>query len=143
MFKNREVKKTYLAIVKGHPTKTGRIDFPVGRHLSKRHMMSHLSPLGKEALTYFDVLKYYDDYSVVAVHIVTGRKHQIRVHFAAIGHGLIGDNMYGFLSKDIDRPALHAWKISFDYKDQTFNYIKPVPKDFQRLLMKLNKEFKK
>ena len=142
MFKEREVKKTYLAIVKGHPTKTGRIDFPVGRHPAQRHLMSHLSPFGKEALTYYDVLKYYDDYSLVAVHIVTGRTHQIRVHFAATGHGLIGDSMYGFLSKDISRPALHAWKISFDYKDKTFNYLKSVPKDFQKLLIKLNKDLK-
>lgn len=142
MFKNREVKKTYLAIVKGHPTKTGRIDFPVGRHPAQRHLMSHLSPFGKEALTYFDVLKYYDDYSLVAVHIVTGRTHQIRVHFAATGHGLIGDSMYGFSSKYISRPALHAWKISFDYKGKTFNYLKAVPKDFQKLLIKLNKDLK-
>ncbi|MBD3231999.1 RluA family pseudouridine synthase [Candidatus Dependentiae bacterium] len=138
MFKKREIKKHYLAIVKGQPPKKGKIDFSIGRHPCKGHMMSHTSPMGKKALTYFEVLKYYKDCSLILVHIVTGRTHQIRVHLAAIGHGLIGDDLYGYQSKLISRPALHAWKLAFDYKGKKFNHSKHVPQDFRNLLFKLN-----
>lgn len=137
MFKNREIKKTYLAVVNGHPPKEGKIIYPIGRHPSKRHLMSHLSYNGKPSLTFYKVLQYYKNESLVEVRIITGRTHQIRVHFAAMGHGLIGDNSYGSKSKLINRPALHAHKISFEYKNQKFEYKKEVPQDFEELLNKL------
>ncbi len=140
MFKNREVKKTYLAVVKGHPSKKDKIDFDIGRHRTKRHLMSHVTYDGRKALTYYEVLVYYKDCSLVAVQIVTGRTHQIRVHFAAIGHGLLGDEVYGYNSKLIQRPALHSWKLAFEYKDQKYSYWRPVPQDFQKLLKTLNQK---
>ncbi|MCG2756384.1 RluA family pseudouridine synthase [Candidatus Dependentiae bacterium] len=139
MFKDRLIKKTYLAVVKGHPPKEGKIDYPVGRHPLKGHLMSHKSHDGRPALTYYKVLQYYKDESLVEVRIVTGRTHQIRVHFAAIGHGLIGDESYGYLSKLISRPALHAYKLSFTYKDTLFEYEKSAPQDIQYLLNNLEK----
>ena len=137
MFKDREIKKTYLAIVKGHPPKEGKIIYPIGRHPSKRHLMSHLSYDGKPSLTFYKVLQYYKNESLVEVRIITGRTHQIRVHFAAMGHGLIGDDSYGSQSKLISRPALHAYKISFEYKNQTFEYKKEAPQDFKELINQL------
>ncbi|MBD3273656.1 RluA family pseudouridine synthase [Candidatus Dependentiae bacterium] len=137
MFKNREIKKTYLAVVKGHPQKEGKISYPIGRHPVKRHLMSHLSYDGKPALTYYKVLQYYKNESLVEIRIITGRTHQIRVHFAAIGHGLIGDDHYGFQSKLINRPALHAHKLEFEFKNQKFEYKKEVPQDFEELLNNL------
>ena len=138
MFKDREVSKTYLALVKGHPEKEGEINYPVGRHPVHRHKMSHLSRRGKPSLTYYKVLAYYEDCSLVAARIVTGRTHQIRVHFAAIGHGLVGDTMYGSNSKLIKRQALHAWKLSFEYDGKTYSFSKPVPNDFKRTLKHLH-----
>ena len=134
MFKDRLMSKTYLAVVKGHPPKTGKIDMDIGRHQFKRHMMSHITREGKSALTFYEVLVYYKDSALVSVRIITGRTHQIRVHFAAIGHGLLGDKIYGYESKYISRQALHAWKVSFVYKGIKYNYIKHVPKDFHALL---------
>lgn len=137
MFKDRDIKKTYLAIVKGHPPKEGKINFAIGRHPSKSHLMSHMGYDGKPALTYYKVLQYYKNESLVEVKIITGRTHQIRVHFAAIGHGLIGDDSYGYQSKSINRPALHAHKVSFEYKDRKFEYQKEVPQDFDDLIKTL------
>ena len=136
MFKNRKIKKTYLAVVKGHPPKKGKIDYPIGRHPINRHLMSHIGFDGKKALSYYEVLAYYKDCSLLAVRIVTGRTHQIRVHCAAIGHKLLGDETYGCQSKFIQRPALHAWKLSFEFKDKKFSYCKQVPVDFKLLLTK-------
>jgi 23S rRNA pseudouridine1911/1915/1917 synthase len=138
MFKERKINKTYLALVKGHPDKEGKIDLEIGRHRTKRHLMSHITHEGKPALTYYKVLAYYKDCSLVQAKIVTGRTHQIRVHFAAIGHGLIGDENYGFNSKEIQRPALHAWKLAFEFKHKRFNYCVQIPQDLQTILAKIS-----
>lgn len=134
MFKDRLIKKTYLAIVKGHLPKSGKIDLPIGRHPNKRYLMSHQSHNPKKALTYFKVLQYFKNESLVEVKIVTGRTHQIRVHMAAIGHGILGDDYYGYLSKIINRPALHAYKIAFNFKNKPYSYKQAVPNDFQKLI---------
>jgi len=134
MLKDKKITKKYLVLVKGHPEKSGKIDFDIGRHPIKRHMMSHLGISPRKALTYYKVLAYYKDCSLVEATIVTGRTHQIRVHFAAIGHGVIGDSVYGFNSKHINRQALHSWKISFEFNGKQYSYQKPVPQDFQKLL---------
>ena len=137
LFKNRDIKKTYLTVVKGHPPKKGKIDYAIGRHPFKSHMMSHVGYNSKKALTYYEVLAYYKDCALVEVKIVTGRTHQIRVHFAAIGHKILGDDVYGCQSEFIERPALHAWKLSFEFKGEKFRYIKQVPKDIKNLLKNL------
>ena len=138
LFRERRVSKTYLAVVRGHPDPEGKIDLPVGRHPVERNKMSHVSYVGKPSLTYYKVLNYYrssfGDCSLVEVSLVTGRTHQIRVHFAALGHGLLGDQMYGVRSKQIKRQALHSWKLAFDFRGEAFSYSCPVPDDFKKLL---------
>lgn len=143
MFKQREISKTYLAVVHGLTEQKGEIDFPIGRHPTKGHKMSHLGIQSKPAQTFYNTLTYYKNSSLVAVNIITGRTHQIRVHFSAIGHGLLGDDLYGRTSKIIQRQALHAWKISFTYKGKLFSYTCPPPEDFTNLLHTLYKEVKK
>ncbi len=143
MFKNRLIKKTYIALVKGHPPKEGKIDYAIGRHPIYPNKMSHLGFNSKEALTYYEVLEYYKDYSLVAVNIVTGRTHQIRVHFAAIGHSLIGDATYGNISKLINRQALHSWKLKFSFNNKNYSYKATIPNDFKNLIESLQKENRK
>lgn len=139
IFKQRTIKKTYLAAVQGHPTKQGEIRLPIGRHPTQRHKMTHYGIASREAATLYHVLKYYDDVSLIAAQILTGRTHQIRVHCAALGHKLLGDATYGVPSPFISRQALHAWKLSFEYKGKHFNYTCPVPEDFSKLLHTLKK----
>ena len=143
MFKQREVHKTYLAVIHGHPDTKGSIDFPIGRHAIKRHKMSHLGINSKPALTFYNTLAYYKFSTLVAVNIITGRTHQIRVHFSAIGHGLLGDDLYGRTSKLITRQALHAWKLNFIYKGQEFSYLCRPPQDFVHLIHNLYNELGK
>lgn len=138
MFKQRSIKKTYLAIVHGHPAQEGTIDLPIGRSFKERHKMSHAGFCQKPALTRYRVLARYADSSLVAVDLITGRTHQIRVHFAAIGHGLIGDKTYGKPSDLIKRQALHAWKISFEHGGEKYAYHCPVPLDMKELLIFLH-----
>ena len=149
MFQNRTISKTYLALVVGHPVqKAGSIDFEIGRHPVERHKMSHKGINSRPALTHYKVLAYYDEpraatknvpeskqgSALVEVTIVTGRTHQIRVHMAALGHELLGDKVYGKASHLIDRQALHAWKISFEYQGKAYSYEQPVPQDMQKLI---------
>lgn len=143
MFKQREVHKTYLAVVHGHTETKGSIDYSIGRHPTKGHKMSHMGMNSKPAQTLFNALAYYKNSSLVAVNIITGRTHQIRVHFSAIGHGLLGDDLYGRASKLINRQALHAWKLSFTFKGQQFSYLCKPPEDFTNLILNLHSETEK
>ena len=99
--------------------------------------MSHRGFKGRDAFTRYRVLVYYKDSSLLEVSPRTGRTHQIRVHLAAIGHGIIGDTLYGVASKQMHRPALHAWKLAFTYKDHAYHYLCHVPDDFKQLLYSL------
>lgn len=142
LFKDRLVKKTYLAVVTKHPVKTGSIDFDIGRHPVHRHKMSHQGIASRDALTHYEVLAYYKDASLVAASPVTGRTHQIRVHLTAIGHGLLGDATYGLTSKLIKRQALHAWRIAFSYKGIDYKFQQSVPADIASLLSALHGQTK-
>jgi 23S rRNA pseudouridine1911/1915/1917 synthase len=137
MFERRLMNKTYLAVVARHPHQNGKIEFSIGRDPIHRHKMSHKGIGSRDALTFYDVLAYYKDCSLVTAKIVTGRTHQIRVHMAALGHGLVGDSVYGYKSKLINRQALHSWKLSFEYKGKKFDYTLPVPQDMKNLLQEL------
>lgn len=140
-FKDRTIHKTYLALVTGHPDAQGSIDLPIMRHPVNRNRMTCVKPgdplhgrTARESLTHYKVLQYFDDYSLVEVKPVTGRTHQIRVHFAAIGHPLVGDPVYGKKSKLIDRQALHAREIAFTYEGQEFCIQAEMPEDMQALI---------
>jgi 23S rRNA pseudouridine1911/1915/1917 synthase len=95
----------------------------------------------RASLTNYEVLEYFNDSSLVAVQPVTGRTHQIRVHFSAIGHPLIGDTVYGVASKDIKRQALHAHSLSFAFGSTNYSFGKDVPDDFAKLLAQLRLAF--
>jgi len=139
LFKERKIKKTYLAIVKGHPDKEGEIELDIARNPFDKNKMTHVTSgniskiRGKirKAKTSFRVLEYFDEYSLVEAKPVTGRTHQIRVHFAGIGHPILGDPVYNEKSKIISRQALHAHKLEFEFEGEKITATENPPKDFQ------------
>lgn len=111
--KQHSIKKGYLALVLGHLTpERGAIDAPIGRHPHDRKRMAVVTG-GREARTEYRVLKYLNDYTLVEAMPETGRTHQIRVHFAAIGHPIFGDHVYGKRSPMLGRQFLHAHRLGF------------------------------
>jgi 23S rRNA pseudouridine1911/1915/1917 synthase len=112
-FKTRSVVKAYLALVRGKLTpENGIIEAPIGRDPRNRKKMAVVAR-GKEARTEYQVVKYIGDYTLLEVMPETGRTHQIRVHFAAIGFPVVGDKVYGVKSSYLDRQFLHACRLGF------------------------------
>lgn len=111
--KTNNLKKEYLAIIEGIlDSKTGTLSFPIARKegsIIERCVNSD----GDSAITHYDVVKEFNNLSLVHIILETGRTHQIRVHFSHIGHPIIGDTLYGHHSELINRQALHSYKITF------------------------------
>ena len=120
MFRAHDVEKTYHALVQGHmDPSTGTIDAPIDRHPKEDHRFAVVAT-GKESITHYEVIEYYRSVSLVKVELETGRTHQIRVHFSALGHPLVGDTTYGadpVLGKKMkmSRPWLHALELRFNH----------------------------
>jgi 23S rRNA pseudouridine1911/1915/1917 synthase len=91
----------------------------------------------RHATTNYTVLQYFEDSALVEVKPVTGRTHQIRIHMTAIGHPIIGDQLYGKSSPLIDRQALHAHTLSFTFDETPYTFSMDAPEDFQQLLRSL------
>ncbi len=151
-FKARQVKKTYLALVHGHPPDHGRIETPYGRHPRHRQRFSGRLRSGKPAITAYRVLERLHGSALVEVDLLTGRTHQIRVHLAEAGHPLLADALYGGTRKgdarvkavqaELGRQALHAARLAFAHprtgKRRVFEA--PLPEDFRAALKALRAE---
>lgn len=128
-FHDRAVEKVYDAIVWGRPAEAeGEIDRPIGRHPTQRWKMATGVVHGREALSRYRVVEEVPGFARIAVRILTGRTHQVRVHMAAIGYPIVGDITYaGDRSRslvdprirkavrDLKRPSLHARRLVFDH----------------------------
>ena len=114
-FKARSVAKTYLVLVKGQLTpESGIIEAPIGRDPRNRKRMAVVAEAeGKEARTRYNVVRYIANYTLLEVRTETGRTHQIRVHLAAIGYPVVGDNVYGAKSAFLSRQFLHSCRLGF------------------------------
>ena len=113
--KDRLVERHYLALVQGvMAVAEGCIDEPIGRHPKDRKKMAVL-PSGREAKTLYHVEEFFAKHSLVKCRLLTGRTHQIRVHFASIHHPLVGDTVYGFRHNNLGAKSqvLHARYLSF------------------------------
>jgi 23S rRNA pseudouridine1911/1915/1917 synthase len=114
-FKSRTVEKIYLALVDGKPpTPTGRVEAPIGRNTTHRKLMA-VVPLekGREAVSEYRTLESFPAHTLLEVHPLTGRTHQIRVHMAFLGCPVAGDTVYGKHKPtvELDRHFLHAYKL--------------------------------
>ncbi|WP_331279608.1 RluA family pseudouridine synthase [Streptobacillus canis] len=112
MFKNKEIKKIYYAIVKGNiKKKTGRIETMIGRNPNDRKKMAVVDN-GKIAITNYEVIDNNENFSLVKVGLETGRTHQIRVHLSHFFFPILGDDVYG-RKDEYDRQMLHAYYLEF------------------------------
>ena len=156
-FQNRQVKKTYLAVVHGTPELTAdRISAPLGVHPKIREKYAIRPETGKEAITFYEVLEEFRGFSLLKLTPQTGRTHQIRVHLSYIKHPIVADDMYGgkliypwqlqdveSASQDpiINRVALHASTLEFKHPttNEIVKFEAPLPEDMQNLLDMLRK----
>ena len=119
----------------------GRIEAPIGRHPKDRKKMAINMKDGKEAVTEFTVLERFKDYTLVECRLITGRTHQIRVHFSYIGFPVVGDPVYGTRKQlfAIEGQALHAHQLSFVHPrtSEMITCVAPVPADMEEILDQL------
>ena len=113
--RKREVERTYLLLAGGRLTsRTGTIDAPIGRAARQRHRMAVAGAGSRQARTHFTVLELLGSETYLEARLETGRTHQIRAHFAAIGHPLSGDTTYGGERRyGLKRQFLHAHRLAF------------------------------
>lgn len=124
---NNTFKKEYLAIITGHlSSKTGTINSPISRKPGSI-IERYVSPDGKKAITHFEVLKEYNNCSLVKCILETGRTHQIRVHFASISHPLLGDDLYGKKSDLIAGQALACYRLTFKHPITNTQFVAVLP----------------
>jgi len=163
LFAEKDVERTYWAIVWGTPDEEGTIDGDIGRSKHDRKLMTVLSNgRGKPAVTHYKVLEYFDYLSLVEVKLETGRTHQIRVHFNHIGNQVFGDPTYGGTSvrygpntgnrksmfhnllTGLNRQALHAKTLGFEHPKtgEMVRFDSELPDDFQHVLETLRRNCK-
>lgn len=139
-FRLRKVRKTYLALVDGHPpTPQGRVEAPVGRDPAHRKQMAITSPeKGRDAVSEYYTRQRFSGHTLLEVHPLTGRTHQIRLHLAFIGCPIVGDLVYGRKkpSLPVARQFLHAARLEItlpgERDPRTFEA--PLPEDLQVVL---------
>ena len=126
-------KKEYLCITEGiFDKKSGEINLPIARK-SGSIIERCVDKSGQNAITHYEVIKEFGNYSLVKCLLKTGRTHQIRVHMSYIGHPLLGDTLYGNSSKLINRQALHSYMIEFVHpiSKKVMNFTCDLPKDMK------------
>ena len=148
-FRDREIKKEYLALVWGQVQAGKRIELPIGRDSVQRKRMSIRGRRVRTAITKIISAEPFKGVTLVRVAITTGRTHQIRVHLAAISHPVVGDAIYGGIRRrlaprhravaQLSRPFLHASRLAFAHPrdGRRVEFRAPLPEDLQRVLRNL------
>lgn len=142
LFKKREVKKIYIALVKGIPCKEqGTIENKLGKKGTFHGQTLYgASLVGQQAVTHYKVLKKGKGISLLELHPETGRTHQLRVHLSELGYPILGDLQYGrdaTFPKEVDRLCLHAYRLSFIHPKagKKVQATAPLPKLFKDLIV--------
>ncbi len=137
---NDKVEKTYITVVKGIlENDEGTINQPIYRPTDDS-IKRVVDERGQESITHYKVVERLNDATVLKVKLETGRTHQIRVHMNHIGHGIIGDELYGYVDENlINRQALHAYMLEFNQPrtKEILNFKAEIPKDINELIEKL------
>lgn len=140
-FRNRTVSKVYHALVQGHMDPTvGTIDAPIDRHPREDYRFAVVAN-GKPSITHYKTLEVFPAVTLLEIELETGRTHQIRVHFSALHHPLVGDLTYGSdpalaMKLSISRPWLHAKRLAFDHpgSGERMSFNAEYPADLTRSL---------
>jgi 23S rRNA pseudouridine1911/1915/1917 synthase len=156
-FKDRSIRKTYVALVWGKPRdRNFKVNAPLGRDRMQRQRISTLSANPREALTEFSIIEQMNGFTLLEARPRTGRTHQIRVHLKSLGHPILGDREYGGNGwrnlpdgalrerlRDFDRLALHAARLSFVHPESGHELTveAPVPELLQEII-EAAREFK-
>lgn len=146
-FRDKAVDKTYQALVQGHPDPfSGTIDAPIGRHPGHEWKMAIVGG-GRESVTHYETLEAHRAATLVEVRLETGRTHQIRVHFAAIGHPCCGDPLYGSDPAlagrlGLDRQWLHATRLAFEHpvEGNRVEFESELPRDLEHALREVRSD---
>jgi 23S rRNA pseudouridine1911/1915/1917 synthase len=148
-FRTRTVRKTYLALLEGVlKPESGSIQLPISRDKMRRVRMTARAGAGREARTDWRVLWRGARYTLVEIELHTGRTHQIRAHFAALGRPVVGDTLYGAAARPrvgsqnlepLGRPFLHAARIGFEHpaSGQPMEFHAPVPPDLRNYIARV------
>ena len=141
--KERKAMRKYVALVNGNIKEdSGTINKPIGRNPSDRKKMAVVFG-GREAVTHFNVLERFGQYTLVECILETGRTHQIRVHMASIGHSIVGDTLYGIKKEKFNLigQLLHAKTIGFVHPrtGKMMKFTSDIPEYFENVLEKLRK----
>ena len=153
LFKNRNIKKTYHAIAFGKMALAGTIDSPIGRDRKDRKKISSRSQKTRSAVTQWNTIQRFSHFSYVALHPLTGRTHQLRVHLSEAGFPIVGDPTYGrgkakaslippeLIRKidQLDHTLLHAYSLEFTHPKtgKALLISAPLPEDFESFLTSL------
>lgn len=137
--------REYIALVEGViEHNSGTIDAPIGRDPKDRKKMTVTEINSKEAVTHFDVVERFKNYTLIKCKLETGRTHQIRVHMQFIGHPIVGDEVYGRRKtlKDTQGQVLHAYKLELIHPStkEKMTFEAELPAYFQELLTKIRSE---
>lgn len=142
-FRLRKVQKTYIALVDGHPpTPAGIIEASIGRDAKSRKKMAVVSPAkGRQASSEYKTVETFTRHSLLEVHPVTGRTHQIRLHMAFLGCPVAGDVIYGHRKPTIPikRHFLHALQIKIHLRGEKIErtFTAPLPEELENILLQL------
>jgi 23S rRNA pseudouridine1911/1915/1917 synthase len=141
MIKLREVERRYLALIEGRPSaRSGTIDAPLGRDHRAPERRAVGGRGARDARTHFEVVETFPTDTLVEARLETGRTHQIRAHFAAIGHPVAGDSRYGHAGRHgLERQFLHSAKLGFRHpmSGERMDFESELPEDLASLLESL------
>lgn len=140
--KEHSMTREYRAVIYGHLKEhEGIVDAPIGRSTNDRKKMCVTDKNSKKAVTHFEVLEDYRDFSYIRCVLETGRTHQIRVHMSYLGHPLAGDDVYGpkKIITELSGQCLHAMKLGFKHpiSDKYMEFTADLPDYFENFLRKI------
>jgi 23S rRNA pseudouridine1911/1915/1917 synthase len=153
-FKNRQVRKEYLALVYGKPVPaSGTIDLPLGRDPRNRKKISARARRARSAVTHYSLQRILGPFSLLGIRIETGRTHQIRAHLSQKGHPVVGDTLYGAnrirnlpaaaagAVRDLGRPFLHSSRLELHHPStgETLSFQAPLAQELKVFLERIEK----